>query len=183
MKRQAIILLLMAVVTACSNFIIENSTQEKEQDEPITEITETSEATETTESTETAETTEPAEGENITDFPLDWRYYIVKTADSLYVIRNLDEFVQIFEKEPPTEIDFSRNSLLVAYGRTPSVGVSVKRTLIFEENRYVFNIDVTCGSLDLIGSWFASVLTPLLSANDEVSVNITYGHGVVPGVK
>ena len=46
MKRQVIILLLMAVVTACSNFIIENSTQEKEQDEQITETPEPSEPSE-----------------------------------------------------------------------------------------------------------------------------------------
>ena len=197
--KYALFLLLVTVVTACSNLIIENSAQEKEKDEQITEITETSETIETTESTETAETTEPVEGENITTFLLDRSYYVktidnspylpgevyILKMDTLYMIRTVDEFVHIFEKDPPAEIDFSQNSLLAvkAYSPNGGGGKITKSLILTEENRYVLNIVVPQGPLCAYDIWHVFVLTPPLCADDEVELNITRPSGLVDPVR
>ena len=163
LRLTVILLMLTGMGTSCQ--------EKQEEEKPVEEV----------EETETL----------ATDFPLEGSYFLKLEKSSnlsgtvkLYVIRSLDEFIQIFEKNPPAHIDFNRNSLLAAWGETPSGSVAISKTFnLTEDNQSVFDIVVTSGNTADIGSWRISVLTPRLNADDEVHANITYQSGYVPSTR
>jgi hypothetical protein len=96
------------------------------------------------------------------------------TADSLYVIRSIEEF-RTFVSCPETDvpaIDFDRYSLLFVHGRTLSGIAGIAKNLQqTSATGYVLNVEITLNAATVVQPWNIAVLTPKLPQNAAVRLN------------
>jgi hypothetical protein len=72
-----------------------------------------------------------------------------------------------------SEIDFSRQSLLLASGKTTSGIAAISKTLLKSGNRYTLKINVTLNDAAVIGQWVAAIVTDKPDAEINVEIRIT----------
>jgi hypothetical protein len=96
------------------------------------------------------------------------------TADSLYVIRSIEEF-RTFVSCPETDvpaIDFDRYSLLFVHGwATNGINDITKNLQQTSATGYVLNVEIFLNATKIAPRWNIAVLTPKLPQNAAVRLN------------
>ena len=96
-------------------------------------------------------------------------------ADTLYLINSQEELFTYFNcvNGSPTEIDFSRQTLLLVSGRSTSgIHAIFKQLMETERNRYTFDIDITLNMTMEAPRWIEAVLISKMSDDAVISLNV-----------
>ena len=103
----------------------------------------------------------------------------VSVAISRVVIINSSEelrkYIECADSIYPA-IDFSKHSLLLAFGGTPSVvhDLRIGSFQQLSENKYKLDVELSMTVLSAIDRWFIGLVTHKLGEDDAVKLNVTF---------
>lgn len=98
-------------------------------------------------------------------------------TDKAYVVRSQEELQGYINGENPLpEIDFSKNTLLLARGATPCGIIDVEKKVYGNEDggNQMLHITVKMNAATVIGKWSAAVLIPKITADENVDIWVSH---------
>jgi hypothetical protein len=94
--------------------------------------------------------------------------YAKMQHDSVYVINSEEEWTNIFTCGSNPGIDFSTQTLLVAFGGTTNGVSNISKELLFENNTYTLTVDITLNDATVPEGWHIVLITDKISTQSVI---------------
>jgi hypothetical protein len=85
----------------------------------------------------------------------------------------MDEYVTCEEGDYYPDIDFSKNTLLIASGKVAGGIGHLSKRLLFKENKYVLEIEILLNNTTISGEpWYISILVSTVPYNTVIDLEV-----------
>ncbi len=99
----------------------------------------------------------------------------------LIVIRSREELAEYVAPSdyPPTDIDFTEHTLLMAAGTAPNIVFQVFKDLSLKDNILTFTVDIDMGAFSwpAIDNWRLACLVPAIPREQELQYDLYFKYG------
>lgn len=110
-----------------------------------------------------------------------WTWKMEET-NTLHVIRTADELAAYVEggKDMPTEVDFSRYSILFASGRASNGIERIDRQLVARAGQQFLQVDLYLNDTEEAPLWYVAVRVEAVPAGEQLGLDVVCHNGPVP---